>query len=320
MSRQFSELEVLNEMFYRGLLEKGSLLEEHYYWLRSGFDGEMEMLKRLREKLFSQPNIIYDLTIELNGITQVDFLVLWRNYWWVIEVKNYAGIFELRNNECFLRGKELRSDQLAAMRKRMRIIRQVAQRISSKIKVAGNFVLIHQDGELLSKIDEEFEVVTSNQVSRIIFEHGQNQILYSDHEFSEIKQVLNRYISDYPVDLPLISSDQWEKCKKGIRCQLCNSYNFTSRKKQLICNDCGNKIYKYQAAIELYCQLSTLAHAQNELLTIKNIALLSNNLISEETIRRALLNNVKDIYIPHRSYLKNIKMTYSRFSKIMEDN
>ena len=182
MQKKASELDVLEVMFHRGLIDSNSQLERQYHWLRAGLDGEMKMLSLLKDKLYGSPHIIHDLTIEYRGVTQIDILVLWKNYWWVIEVKNYAGLLHIYDKQTILRGKEMTSDPIPAMRNRIRVLSELAKSISPKIKVQGSFILVHNDSEIDNQSNEDFEFVTVNQISRVIYEHSQDRYSYTEYE------------------------------------------------------------------------------------------------------------------------------------------
>lgn len=303
MKKNLSRLDVLDEMYHRGLLRSDSTEERDYFWLKAGRLGELKLKNLIFER---NPNchLIHDLTIDYEGLTQIDLLVFWKNFWWVVEVKNYAGIFECKNNQCILRGQALRSDPIAAMRNRLRIITSLAKSIDPNIIVSGAFINIHPNGELIIDSVENFDFLTCNQIDRTIWQHVKENSPLKIEEFNHLKKIIDSFRAKYPEILPIVTDENKEKIVKGLRCGNCKQYDWNVQWKNLICKNCSNKVQKIKATKELIEQVNILYHNKGEI-SYHFIHNFSNQLISMKTIGRCLHNYYSELLTAKRGYFIN---------------
>lgn len=245
MSDKLKRLDVLEEMFYRQLLVKGSEEERDYYWLSRGRQGELEMLELLKKKLQGCARLYHDVQLDFNGHTQVDILVIWDYFWWVIEVKNIAGVFEIRDNNCFIGSKSTRNNYIVRMRNRIRIIEELANAINPKIKVEGSFILINPQGELVADQLPEFPILTVNQIDRHLDQVIDHQNPCYHHEQTDkYHYYLNKFAKSYPEKIPVMDFSDWAKSRKGVRCPNCQEYCIEKTTNSVFCPKCKTKLLK----------------------------------------------------------------------------
>lgn len=295
---------VLKEMYLRDLLPFGSDLEKEYLRLKAGIDGEMELVNWLKELLGINSTILYDLHFKHFNRTQVDLMVLWDEYWWVIEVKNYDGLFEFSQNENKLRDWRMAVDQLASMRNRLRIVKDLAGSLDPRIQVDGSFMMIHPDGDIKVDSDEKFEILTRNQIKRAIKRRIMAHRTHTPWKIKKHLKALAQFIDPYPEEIPTLTPDLWKSCKKGVRCPECDHYLVESSQKSLKCPRCGHNSLKKNFVIDLFKQLLVLFHNQKEKVNASRLVEFSNHLISRNTICLALCNQTKVINKGPASYYK----------------
>lgn len=197
----FTIKEVLEEMFARDLLDPQSEVYRDFVWQKNGELGELECLDWLCRSL-SGVVIYHDLELDYNAQTQVDLLVLADQAWWVIEVKNYARVFSYDGLECKFRGQGMRSDQVVAMRNRVRIIKELARAIDSRIQVEASMIFIHKEGEAVLAGEQGFAVIMRHQLNRHIEAMRGNHNWRRNDLAQEYYQILMRYHKLYPQVFP----------------------------------------------------------------------------------------------------------------------
>ncbi|MCZ0717434.1 nuclease-related domain-containing protein [Aerococcus kribbianus] len=157
-------LALLKEMQARKLLSNKADLEREWSWQEKGMQGEKTMEELLVEDLPQVVTILHDVTLEFAGLTQCDFIALTANFWLLVEVKNYNGLMTYQDQRCRLRGEDLRADQMAAMRNRLRIVKKLAHSVDPKLVVEAAMVFIHPNGEVEWDSQEDFAILTRNQI------------------------------------------------------------------------------------------------------------------------------------------------------------
>src|SRR5699024_9509120 len=111
--------------------------------------------------------------------------------WLVIEVKNYHGLFEYKDRECYINGRLMSDDQVAKMNHRLNRIRHIAAEVSSEIKVVGAMVFINEHSDVRLENGNEFDVVMRNQLQRFIRKFRErNAYPLSNQKFNRVYRVL----------------------------------------------------------------------------------------------------------------------------------
>ena len=279
---KINRLMVLEEMFHRDLLGKNSDEAKEYFRLRAGLDGELELMAWLQARIKNNDAIIHDLSINYYGQTQIDILVMWDYYWWVIEVKNYDGIFIVTNHSNTLREWKMPVDQFAAMRNRLNIVKQAAKSIDARIMVQGSFILIHPDGEIQTDKSEEFEVLTRPQINRAISRQLEQNYQYTEQKIVHDMERLGDYVKSFPQHLPEMTSLMWQQCKKGVKCPKCDHFMVEQSQKFLKCPACYFSNFKRYFALDLVRQLSILFHNQKDFISTQHLVEFSAGLMSKK--------------------------------------
>ncbi|MCZ0725477.1 nuclease-related domain-containing protein [Aerococcus kribbianus] len=283
---KFTRYQLLEEMYLRDLITKDSKLYRDYYWRKLGAEGEQEMGQFLQQYLPKQCQIIHDITFEFSGKTQCDFLLLGDRVWWLVEVKNYNGVMEYKNNQSLLRGEALRSDQFAAMRNRQRIIENMAHSVDPTTKVIASMVFIHPNSEVKWDSDEQFTIITRNQIKRHL------QTVTEKYNFNNYSkqdlEAIRRHQINFKEEGLTIDENTWTKIRKGCRCPNCQSYQLQVKKKYMYCLECKEKISKADMVFNVYKQLSLLSYNDKRPINRCNILNLAAQQFADSVITRSL--------------------------------
>lgn len=308
-------LDLLDEMNARELIDKKTELFRDYIWLKNVELGELVCLNWLQKEL--GPVVIYhNLELDYNGRTQVDLLVVADEVWWVVEVKNYHGVFEYITQISSLRGQPMHTDPIASMRNRMRIMKDLAASIDRRITVEGSMIFIHPESEARVDLQEGFDIIMRNQFNRHIQAMRQKFNFNRNRRVQDYHHKIMVHHSPYPVELPVISDADWDRMRKGCRCPQCNSYNLVAQKKFMACSDCGAVTAKNELAKDLYCQLCVLMHDQPKGITMGRLLELSNFQLSRTTLNNVLKPHVPKYHRNKYAYFKNNKLPKTKFKSL----
>lgn len=278
---KIERLALLKEMHARKLLSDQAELERELSWQEKGMQGEETMEELLVEHLPQEVTIRHDVTLGFGGLTQCDFIVLTANFWLLVEVKNYNGLMTYHDQRCRLRGEDLRADQMAAMRNRLRIVKNLAHSVDPKLAVEAAMVFIHPNGEVEWDSQEDFAILTRNQIHRYLTNLGHRYIIRKSPAHHQ--QSIDHYLSHYPQELPIITPADWTRMRKGCRCPECGSYELKVSYKTMECQKCGKRTSKSQMVYYLYQQASLLLHNQEQALTRRKLLELADGQISDYT-------------------------------------
>ncbi|WP_311432220.1 nuclease-related domain-containing protein [Facklamia hominis] len=237
----------LQELYYRGALKKGSPEWREYFALKYGIEGEAQANEYLKRHLPKNIKLIHNLNLDIAGKTQIDYLILARHLWWVIEIKNYNGVLKYENQQATLRGEAFHNDPFAAMRRRMTLVKELSQQTQRSLNVVGTFISIHPEGEVIWDSQEAFDIVMRHQLNRYLVQKIQdcnlNQADYVQADMDLINQVVNQEFAC----VDDISQETWQALRRGLRCNRCGSFNLEIENRRLTCRDCGESSSKNQA-------------------------------------------------------------------------
>lgn len=285
---KIKRFDVLQEAFLRGLVEKNSDLWREYYWNKTGMEGENEVAEWLSAKLPDGVVILRDLNLECKGKTQVDFLVLADNFWWLIEVKNYNGVFKCQNQICYLRGEQMTGNQLDAMQNRVRVVENIAKEINKNIQVLSSMIFIHPNCEVECDEIMAFDIVLRHQFNRKIQMVRSQVNLQSDRYIPAYLKALSVYFDQHHDIFPVFENERWQQLIIGCRCPECGSYDQVASHKQINCSTCGHGMNKSAAAKDIFKQFSLLYYQQLESIRIKYLMDLSMNMIGRSTFYKVM--------------------------------
>lgn len=278
-------------------------MEREHYNLNEGHVGEAENYQRFKQ--FGSEYWRYDLNYWFNHgkRMEVDMLVIAENQWLVIEVKNYKGLFEYKNNECFINGRLMSDNQVTKMNHRVNRIRHMAAEVSSEIEVIGAMVFINEHSDVKLESGNEFDIVMRNQLQRYIrkFRENNHFAMY-DQTLNRVYQVLERHRDQTPFVPKSLSLEVFEQLRKGITCKSCDSFDVRMTYKYVECRSCSAREQKSEAILRTAYQLRYLYYDHPEMVTRRNVYEFCGGMVSERTINRTLAKNYEKIGATNNLY------------------
>lgn len=301
-SQELLQLEVCNR---RGI-KLNKKLTSRLYSLSRGFEGEQVVYEWFKKYSRQNFHMINDYWFNHGKNMQIDLLIIMNNHWIVVEVKNYHGLFEYRNNECYLNDKLMSDNHFHQLSHRTQRLQHIASELSQHIKVESVMIFIDEHCELSIQSDVQIKLVQRNQLKSYIESISQNTLLENHGPTpNQIKKHLDKYRVDSPFQ-PIILSDQQVKSeiRKGVDCAQCQSFNTAIAHRLITCQDCGQKEYKSFAIQRAALDLRYMYYYHPEKVTTHAVYELCGSAIQKRSISKTLLTKYKLVENGPKSYYK----------------
>lgn len=258
--------------------------------LLAGRMGEDEVVEVLERYLAEGWVVLRNVWLEINGAqTEIDILIITPKCWWVLEVKNYTGKFEYRDQLCFLNQKQI-PDQLAAYRNRMRIVKQIVREISRYAPtVYGAMVFINESCQVVCEALPDCRLVMRHQLVwhiKEIIELHQQLSHYTRVEDS--LTLLRRFGVENPFQPTQLSISDFPKLTKGFCCPKCHQITSGAEHLHVRCENCQHRISKSEAVLRAACELGMLYFEVPNIITTANLYEFTGGAVNLRTIRNIL--------------------------------
>lgn len=284
-SKALQQLEICK--IRQALLDKK--MERDHYNSSEGYVGEAENFSWFKQ--FGSEFWHYYLNYWFNHgkLMEADMIVIAENRWLVVEVKNYKGLFEYKNGECFINGRLMSDNQVTKMNHRVNRIRHMAAEVNPEIEVIGAMVFINEHSDVILESGNDFDVVMRNQLQRYIRKFREDtHYPMLEQTMNRAHQVLERHRDQSPFVPKSLLLKTFEKLRKGITCKTCDSFDVKLRYKQIECVSCGAKESKSEAVLRTAYQLRYLYFDHPEMVTRQNVYEFCGRLLSNKTISNSL--------------------------------
>lgn len=284
---------------------RGIVLDDHkmkrLYTLSKGFEGEHTVYQWLQNYGRGQLDLVTDYWFNHGKDMQVDLLVLLRNRWIVIEVKNYFGHFEYRNHECYLNGKLMSDNHFNQLAHRTKRLQHIANDFDNNIKVESVMVFIDEHCEVNISAEAPTRVIQRHQLRAFI------QTLTNEQEYHAGSQKVIHHLEKYRVASPFqpIEIDGQKvarEFRRGLACSECRQFNINTSLLYLRCKSCGHEEYKKSAVQRMALELRYIYYYQPEKITSGIILEYCGGLISKRTIVRSLRSTYPLVNKSSKSY------------------
>lgn len=181
-SHELIQLEVCERRDFR--IDKA--LANRFYTLSRGFQGERTVYEWFKK--YSKQNlfIVKDYWFYHGKNMQIDLLAIINNHWIVVEVKNYYGHFEYRNNECYLNGKLMSDNYFHQLDHRTQRLRHIANELNPSIEVESVMVFIDEHCDVNIQSTPSTKVIQRHQL-KLYIESLAKSTAQRDGELSKSK-------------------------------------------------------------------------------------------------------------------------------------
>lgn len=290
--KEIDHLKVLN---HRGML-LDSKSKKRLTRLLLGQEAEDNLVAILIDMLPKEWLILRNVWIEIDGNrTEVDLLILTPKCWWIIEVKNYKGKFEYRDQFCYLNQQPF-PDQIAACRNRLRIINKIVQKFNRYTpNVICSMIFMNEMCEVVSDKLKDFEIVSRSQlyqhITKMLERHHHLKYFVS---LDESKSLIENFRIDNPFLPHPLDKEDLNRAIKGFSCPKCYEFAVEVELSKLKCRVCHHCINKAEGVIRAACDLGLLYFHDPNIITSANLYAFTGKMMSQKGIRRIL-----KAHLPH---------------------
>ncbi|QOY35672.1 nuclease-related domain-containing protein [Anaerobacillus isosaccharinicus] len=262
--------------------------KQNYYYAEKGIEGERK-LDDLIENVSRECLIISDLLLECNNtFFQIDTVLIHPETIFLLEVKNYQGIYYIEENRWYKEnGKEIKNPLLQLSRCEV-LFRQWLQQHKFNFNIQPLIVFIHPEFTLFNA-SRELPIVLPTQINNFLKKlNNSTPKLMKKHE--RLSELL---LADHQEESPYsrLPDYHYDKLQKGVICQKCYTFMNYFNKVKLICPNCGSS-EKIEESIVRSVEEYKLLFPERKI-TVSGIRDWCLVVESDKIIRRILQGNFK---------------------------
>lgn len=185
-----------------------------------------------------------------------------------IEIKNYNGLFEIRENQCFVNGKKVGYNPITQSQKVLTNISHILHPANQSLKIQGALVFAGQHNDILiHDSTPSIKILTANQLRQYIWQIANDERNHYGPPIdkAQIIQQLEQFETTNPFMDFTISDEVKHRVRKGICCSHCGSFNVDTSKSYINCS-CGMYEAWEIAVVRTICEYGVI-HFQDDLRT-----------------------------------------------------
>ncbi|MGO4937056.1 nuclease-related domain-containing protein [Fundicoccus sp. Sow4_H7] len=293
------QLIILELMNRRGMIKDKSLL----YRLKNGFEGELEFIQWFGKYNKSHWTLETDYWFDMDGLKQIDDLLISSQKWIVVDVKHYWGKFQYINGNCILNNKLMKTDIFDSLETKTKKIRRLVADINSNIRVDSAMIFIGEHCQVELDCVPMAQVVMRNELMSFItgLEYANPM---TDWMTRKIVDKLNEYrTKERPPDIAL-APEQFSELLKGIQLDGCGHNDFSTDNRWITCKVCGTKETFKSVVSRHAIELSYLFYYYPKIVTTKNVHALMGGQITKRTVQKYLKEEFKVVGMRKNCYYK----------------
>ena len=280
-----------NEKYKHRRLVKGAIGEEIVF----------EYLKTYGQKHWL---IFRNIWLDYYGEFECDFVVFTGHKFYILEVKNYTGLFTFQDGISKRNGQKINGNCFQQARRAYTNIQSICNEVSPVIPVEGAVIFpnVNNHIHIVSEVND-VKVVPRTYLKLFIDEmikdrknhfgsrvHAEKTI----HQLGKYEIVNSHFPDPY-------SKNQMKFARRGICCMKCHSFNLTIHKHYVSCN-CGFKELCESAVLRSIYEYCVLTYGQN--FTRQEISFFIDHQYSKNFILKVINKHFKKINSnKHTKYL-----------------
>lgn len=227
-------------MILESLSQRSLLTQKYKNTLQNqkkGYEGERQYHHMLQKKLTSDCIVLYDLLLESNESEfQLDCIIIQEHQVWHLEVKNFEGVFQVRDQSIFnLRNNHEMKSPLNQLERAKFLLNHSLQKGDCKIPVRSYVIFVNPEFTLYQH-DPSLPIVHPTDIQRFIEVLNNKPSRLSPYHHKLAHHLFTNQISDEPYQrLPEYKIDL---LKRGVRCMGCSGF-LSIKGTRLGCGECG---------------------------------------------------------------------------------
>lgn len=231
------EIFVLNSLNKR--LELSANEKQYLVNLQKGFEGE-KMFDSFTEKLIENGYIIHDLLLQTNNnIFQIDSTIITLEEIHLFEIKNYEGDYYYQNDRIYTMNHKEISNPLNQIRRNETLFQQILQKHGLENKTITSSVVFINPEFTLYQAPLTLPFIFPTQIQRYLkrINHHSQKTNKSQKQLAE--KLTSLHINKSPFSK--LPPYEFKELKKGIFCEVCNSFEVAEAGTNVLCKECGHE-------------------------------------------------------------------------------
>lgn len=279
--------------------------EKRLYYLLRGYNGEKMVLDWLIKFGSETWEIIGDYWFDNGKRLQADFIVITKDTWYVLEVKNYDGDFQYLDYDCVLNGKLLKDNIVTKMQERINRLTHMASEIPHSVNVTGAMIFINEHSQVSLDTKVNYDVVLRHQLRSYIKNiKDKSDFPLKASYLKDCHEVLNRYRVANPFQPESLQVESFSGIPKGITCCQCHSFNMIAKHQSIECRKCGVRETKAKAILRAAYHLIILYFDNPQMLTPRNIYDFMGGMIGITSIKKIMNKHYEKVGGINKYYYK----------------
>jgi hypothetical protein len=211
----------------------------HYLNLEKGYEGEVKF-DQLAESLQEERYIINDLLLEVNNsYFQIDTTIITQGVIHLLDIKNFEGDYYLESDRLysFKTDRECKNpmDQL---KRSTTLFRQLLQNLKQNYLVEALVIYINPEFTLYQAPTNQ-PIILPTQVNRFLRDLNNVPSKLNDGHMRLAQKLVSLHQTKNP--FTVLPKFRYEKLRKGMTCEKCNSFSISVHGRKCICLDCGHE-------------------------------------------------------------------------------
>jgi hypothetical protein len=232
--KESKELQALK--FLNNRLDLSAKDKQHYLNLKKGFEGE-RMFDRQTETLQCECLILNDLLLKVsNTVFQIDSLIICSETIYLYEVKNYDGDYLYELDRFYTRNKTEIMNPLHQLKRSESLLRQLLDKLGYKIPIYSSVVFINPEFTLY-QAPLTIPVIFPTQISRHFEQLNKIPSNINTKHTMLADKLVSLHLEDAPYNQ--LPSYNYERMRKGLSCEKCNSLTTFVEGMKCFCKECG---------------------------------------------------------------------------------
>lgn len=241
-------------------------------WLqRTGFEGEQAFYEFIYRYAKPHWRILHRNWLHLNGRVECDFIIITRVGIYCFEIKNYNGNLIYEHHQQTINHRNVSGDILGQFKNMRDKTWDIFQRMNYTGDIQHYLVYINPYHYATLPQEWQASLLHYQQLTEFFEQmiRQETNLRPANWSANEVTEILQRdYICEPPYAVENISEAELSQLKKGIHCKHCGSFDTSTSRYKLICQQCGEQEAKEQAALRIitdYCLLFPITNLQAQL-------------------------------------------------------
>jgi hypothetical protein len=261
-----TRLDLLRELHTREALAGEKVLRQELQRLERGAEGEEILLDYFKKYGEEHWTVMKNIWLEFEGIFECDFLLLTAYNLHALEVKNYTGTFELKNNIGRINGTKYSKHPLTQGQNLVFNLEKLLAGTPGEMKVKGAVTFVGADNTVnIYDEVEDIQVIRRNKLRKYIYGIANAERYTNGYPLDQEKII--QTIKKYEIECPYppekdIPKEVFEKVRGGIYCCHCSNFNVKIGVKYVSCS-CGMHEPRDEAIVRTICEYGVLHYKED---------------------------------------------------------